>query len=431
MPVLAKLSDLKVNFLIVFVGAPLIILAIKAAGLLLPPKYYFSFSKLVAGSSEPFIVDPPGITAKKLCEVLAREAIPRSAFYGRIRTCDRDYERPFTREERDRIYDVAIRSDAEIRTAYREAEASDPPQPLSDERVREIAAGKSSVADAIQAVTDYYLNEIGRMFNAYDADRIAALYEPPDALDTMPDEDDNRRKLSDDVVAQIVRAHTTVRNDLAGINFAQRIQPIKKSALDEILSHQDGSKNVGPRISLYYTDQVDDFVRSTITNGFARYNLTINRKVVFEEINKFSWANYLLSALVRLTPVFLFGLLCGMLFGRAEIFSASLAGGLAAFLLSWPLILMWDRLVQGSWTDKKWLFFSFYAAYVVSFFLTARCAAVIGARLREHLPAIRGKIADGGVTWRDIAINTAGALAINAVVYAWNVYLPLSSANAQ
>lgn len=428
-----KLAHLRVNLLIVFVGAPLIILLIKSASLLLPPKYYFSFSKLVAGSSEPFIVDPPGITAKKLCEVLARQAIPASAFHGQIRTCNRDYERPLSSQEMDQVYSIALKSDEEIRKALQDQAAKAPIRVLTDERVKELVAKESSVGDAIEAIVEYYENEIGRLREAYDDDKVVALYKslaPEDTTDVPPG-GEAKQPLAGDLVARVVKAHESLRGELASINFAQKIAPLRKSTVDELLSKLDGPSGIGFRISNYYSLQLDEAVRTTLTSGFARSNLVTNNKVVFDEINKFSWTNYLLSVLVRLTPVFLFGLACGMILGREEVLSAALAGGMAAFLLSWPLMLMWERLVQSSWADKKWLFFGFYAAYIVSFFLTARCAAIIGARLRENLPSIRGKFATGGVTWRDVAINTVGAIAINAAVYAWNVYLPLSSANAQ
>jgi hypothetical protein len=431
--VLEKLASVRVNLLIVFLGAPLIILMIKAVSLLLPPKYYFSFSKLVAGSSEPFIVDPPGITAKKLCEVMARAAIPKSAFRGQIRTCDRDYERPISPEEMDQIYSIALRSDGEIRKAYRDEAEKAPVQPMTDDQVRELVGPEASVGDGIEAIVEYYQNEIGRMRDVYDAEKIAALFSKPipDDITDLPPDANSKQPLAGDLVAKIIAAHDGLRTEITGTNFAQKIPPIRKSTIDELSRGVDNAREIGLRVAQYYSSQMDEAVRATVTRGFGRFDLITNRKIVFEEINKFSWTNYLLSAMVRLTPVFLFGIACGLFLGREEVLSASLAGGMAAFLLSWPLMLMWDRLVQGSWAERKWLFFAFYAVYIASFFLTARCAAVIGARLRVNLPLAREKIARGSVTWRDIAINTAGALAINAAVYAWNIYLPLSSVNAQ
>src|SRR5688572_17738751 len=68
------------NFLIAFAGAALIIFAIKVTPLLLPAKYYFSFSSIMGSGTEPFIVDTPGVTGKKLCAVLEKYDIPKERF---------------------------------------------------------------------------------------------------------------------------------------------------------------------------------------------------------------------------------------------------------------------------------------------------------------------------------------------------------------
>src|SRR5262249_25505499 len=105
---LAKLVEFRVNLLITFFCAALLILLIKATRLLLPAKSFFDFSKLVGGSSEPFIVDPPGVTGQKLCELIAKYGVPPDSFRKRI-ACDEDYENlePFTAEEVDEIYGIA------------------------------------------------------------------------------------------------------------------------------------------------------------------------------------------------------------------------------------------------------------------------------------------------------------------------------------
>jgi hypothetical protein len=99
--------------------------------------------------------------------------------------------------------------------------------------------------------------------------------------------------------------------------------------------------------------------------------------------------------------------------------------------LCWPLILMWDRLVQSHWVDKKNIFLVFYTLYVLSFYLAARASDVVGIYLRGPvgglLPAAAAQKVDTGlqVTWREVATNVAGAVVINAAVYVWNVMIPL------
>jgi hypothetical protein len=131
----------------------------------------------------------------------------------------------------------------------------------------------------------------------------------------------------------------------------------------------------------------------------------------------------------------LIGLILGFYFGRGELFSASFAGALAAFLLTWPIMLMWDRVVQSMWHDKKLIFLAFYAVYIISFFLTARVGALIGVRMREGAPerltsAIdreTGTVAYKGASWGELAGNIFVGLLANGAVAAWNVVIPLSA----
>ena len=114
--------------------------------------------------------------------------------------------------------------------------------------------------------------------------------------------------------------------------------------------------------------------------------------------------------------------------------SIGIAGALAAFLLSWPLMLMWDHLVQSTWQDKKTTFLAFYAAYVAAFFLTARASALLGAKLRQQTHGVEPEDLAPGETpqefqinWSKVMTNLAGAAIINLLVFAANVIIPLQA----
>jgi len=103
--------------------------------------------------------------------------------------------------------------------------------------------------------------------------------------------------------------------------------------------------------------------------------------------------------------------------------------------LSWPLMLMWENLVDPRWNDQRPLFLVFYGIYVLSFFFTARFGAVIGALIRRGLmrrsdPLVStgsGGVADA-VTLRDFIVNLSASVLINVAVYATNVVIPLTAA---
>ncbi|MGE0626540.1 MAG: hypothetical protein AB7O43_01850, partial [Hyphomicrobiaceae bacterium] len=71
------LLGFRANVAILFFGAFAVMALIKLTAYL-PGKYYFSFSKLFAGASEPFVVDPPSVTGAKLCALMSRHNLSSS-----------------------------------------------------------------------------------------------------------------------------------------------------------------------------------------------------------------------------------------------------------------------------------------------------------------------------------------------------------------
>src|SRR5438270_10511522 len=112
-----RILQFKVNFVLLFGGALAIILLIKTTTLLLPAKYYFNFTKLVGGDSEPLLVDPPSVTGAKLCEVMARFAIPAGTFTRPV-SCTANHENSLSAAQIDQLYSIALRSDQAVRAAF-------------------------------------------------------------------------------------------------------------------------------------------------------------------------------------------------------------------------------------------------------------------------------------------------------------------------
>jgi len=429
---LAKFADLRVNLLITFFGAALIILLIKITPLLLPAKYYFDFSKLVGGDSEPFIVDPPGVTGQMLCEFIEKYGVPPESFRKRI-ACNEDYEvsSPFTPEEVDEIYGITLRSDDRIRKAFIDAAGGSSFAPLSDDEVKKLASGESNSATAFQAIYNKYAATLSELATKGPSELLAKLYEnfaDPPSVSSGPSS--SPVTISNEDIDRLVQANRSIRGELNVAQFAMGIPPIKKTKIDEIIASSRYRGGLKDSIQFYYSGAMADALQKKMADRFHSFGVVTDigvvQRKVFNEINKFSGVDYVIAILVRLTPVFLFGIVTGAMVGRRELLSISLAGGLAAFLLSWPLILMWDRLVQSTWADKKPVFFSFYAVYILSFFLLARAAGVLGAWLREQKIIGMPSAEMPQMRWSYVTVNLAVALLINGLVYAWNVYLPLA-----
>lgn len=221
-------------------------------------------------------------------------------------------------------------------------------------------------------------------------------------------------------------------------NLSAAINPITKSEVDKAIKESYGWYGVGNSVAQYYKRSLsDDFVHKVLTEQFKNAGLVIHtadeqRRMIFAEINKFSWFTYVVSILIRLTPVVLFGIAAGYFLGRKEVLSIGISGALAAFLLSWPLMLMWDHLVQSTWQDKKTTFIAFYAAYIVAFFLTARASALLGAKLRQQTHGVEPDLSgqpsqDFKIDWSKVTTNLAGAAILNLLVFGANMIIPLQA----
>jgi hypothetical protein len=217
--------------------------------------------------------------------------------------------------------------------------------------------------------------------------------------------------------------------------------PIRKSDLDEIVAKAYGKYDLTARITDHHTTPVEASIDATLKNAVAAQGLALRssdelEQVVFTELSTAGLGDYAAAVLIRLAAVLLFGIVAGIAFGRHEFVSISVAAALAAFLLSWPLMLMWDNLVDPRWNDQRPLFLVFYAIYILSFYVTARFGAVLGALLRRglmrrHEPLVAtaaGAAVSNAVTFRDFVINLGASVAINIAVYATNIVIPLTAA---
>ena len=436
---IAKLAALRVSLAIVFGGALLVMFLIKLSSYWLPKKFYFTFSSLIAGGAEPFIVDPPSITANKLCDFMAKHNISRKAFSSYIScSAEKPTVRAFNAAEQDKIYSLALQSDNAVRQVIGTALRGQSLKHLNDAQVRDIISSSGSLEDIIDGLVEAYKQQVSTVADASASQLMNTIYDQslPSASEPASGEEEPLAHLDDATVSRILRANVKLGETTSSADFANNLAPITKSAIDKIINHTNDREDLKNLLIQYYVDAATAKLQPRIAQEFSDLGIQrgeqAKREQVFNEIIRFSIWNYLISILLRILPVVLFGLLLGFILAdRNELLSISLAAGLAAFLLCWPLILMWDRLVQSHWVDKKNIFLLFYTLYVLSFYLAARASAIVGIYLRGPagglLPAAAAQKVDTGlqVTWREVATNVAGAVVINSAVYVWNVMIPL------
>jgi hypothetical protein len=400
----ADLFRARVSGPIVILGAAAVIALIKLT-YLLPEKYYFKFSTLVSSDASPFLVEPPGVTYARLCSIVQQRQIDDPKFAVNLH-CPSVTEKSgggkpsYGRQHESEIYRLAFVNDEKIRRALEAFVRTRGPQPPGQVEVGNALRNADNLETAVNLVAGLYHQAGAQHVGPLSIAQVA------EALRTLPvqradpggaSSQDRARPIDAKVSVAIFKTHEAVRSDM--LLPSLQLQPITKKKIDDAIRYADSPENVAGSIAQYYSDQVAEAYSGRFKEGLRREGIDPerDRREVDGIVRAAGLPSYLLSIAIRLAPVILFGLAIGLIFGPAEINSAALAAGLAAFLLAWPVILMWDRVVSWSWQDKRALFLALYALYVLAFYLAARVAADLGALLRARFVAAAPEAAAGGV----------------------------------
>lgn len=450
------LLGLRANVAIAFFGAFAILVLIKLTSLL-PSKYYFSFSKLYAGSSEPFIVDPPSVSAARLCQLMAKHNVT-SGDLGRSVDCTAKLASGsspyrygadlFEKNEIDKIYSIALGIDSQVRAALSAAGTNTSIPPLAEEEFETILKSEKTVGDIYRRLLQYYDYQIANQFsasirNGVDAAfaGVRAIESPSAAASGDASAHPDYRDLTDEEITAARQAHKEFLVAIRNENLGSLAEPLTKSSVDRIIGNAYGASAIASGVTDHYAGSIKQAAGEMLRTKFADAGIKPiepkeAKELIFSELVKDGLFNYVVATIVRLLPVLVFGIVLGFIFGRQELFSTSFAGAMAAFLLTWPIMLMWDRVVQGSWHDQKEMFLIFYCVYIISFFLTARVGALIGIRMSEGAPEpVQQAMSEGrqglaslkGTTWAELVGNIVIGIIANGVVAAWNVIIPANA----
>jgi hypothetical protein len=448
---LHNILTIRVNLALVFLGAFSVMLLIKLTSLL-PSQYYFSFSKIVSGDNGPFLVDPPSVTGAKLCELLRRNRISSEDLPSISIDCNLNavagQSAPsaaprFSQQEIDIIYNSVLVNSGALQQRSQQLARQFVLTPLSDEQLEQILDEAQTVDAAAKEISRQYRYQINQGIEQplrQNVEQLLAALPEPVYTGSEP----RRLALEPLTTAEIARlraAHASFLQTV-GARLAQTPQtPVRKSDLDGFLEDAWGKYGLTSRITQHHTAPLSAAITTTMTDAVAEQGLQLRsadelQQVVFTELSAAGLWDYAASALIRLGAVLLFGIVAGIAFGRHEFLSIAVAAGLAAFLLSWPLMLMWENLVDPRWNDQRPLFLVFYGVYILSFYFTARFGAVLGALIRrsilrrsEPLVATAGNsAAANAVTFRDFIVNLTASVFINVAVYATNMVIPLTAA---
>lgn len=87
------------------------------------------------------------------------------------------------------------------------------------------------------------------------------------------------------------------------------------------------------------------------------------------------------SLALKMAPPFVVGLLMFAVVKQRATRVAPLGAGIAAFLLAWPVIALWDTVVSYGWTRQRYLFFILYVAYIALYYHLARLGSYAASAL--------------------------------------------------
>jgi hypothetical protein len=452
---LSRIASLKFNFWIVFIGAFALIGLIKLTSLL-PARYYFSFSKLIAGDDSPFMVDTPSVRGRMLCDLMKKYRVDEKQLGSTRVNCtlnadarqidgsasgDSD-KRLLSANEKDAIYDVAIKQDERVRGMVETALKTFAFVRLNDDEVRKIVVDAATPNMAFAELLEEYKKQLEREITDpieeyYDALIKARLKRNKNGdgneQERGPEGEASEKPEFDEIksneINAILKAHATFLQDTQTIRSA-RITQIAKSSVDRIANDQSA---VPRSIAEFYTTPIDSALQRAMRQSFSANSLDVKtksevRQAMHKEITAEGLQDYLISIVIRVLPVIVFGMALGIALGRGEIGSIGLAGAFASFLLCWPLILAWNQLVSHNWQNYRVIFTSFYVAYILSFLLLARMGGLLGVAVRQGFSrSSSSAAADTGasrVGLAEVSLNVGLGVTFNGLVYAGAAWLP-------
>ena len=442
------LLRLSFNFWIVVVGAFALIGLIKLTSLL-PSRYYFSFSKLMVGNNDPFLVDTPSVTGRKLCEFMKKQRISQEYVGSVAVNCALDVagrqvgkmafgeESALTAAQMGIVYDVASKNDEKVRAIVSSAVRRLELAPMSDDDIRAMAINAETPHEAFTKVLSGYEDQVYKQVGNAIAEYYGALLEGK--IEESKEEETEKRAqrekleataLSSSEINAIVGAHGAFAKDPGLRNI--RLARIEKGAIDESLAKVTRAEadNVAVEIAKLYTDPLERAMQTALQRAFLAHGVDVKtrsqaRLALLKEITADGLVDYLIAIGFRVLPVIAFGLVLGAAFGREQIGSIGFGAAFAAFLLCWPLLFSWERLVSYQWQGHRLAFTSFYLVYIFSFLMLARMSALLAVAVTQSM---RRRAAEGGgaarISLAELAFNIGLGMAVNGLVYASAALLP-------
>ena len=221
------------------------------------------------------------------------------------------------------------------------------------------------------------------------------------------------------------------RLDLTEINRALRSDVGFRTYIASVLAMRGGDSLQGgleeylwqPEIPVP-TDDFDDLrtrekedeARDAIRKEVSSRIVADARRSIQSALFQVDDYNFALALLFKLMPAFAAGFLITLFAPARGKETAPLAAAFAAFLFAWPVILLWDQVVEVAYYRYELYFQAMYVFYVLAYYFSAQLGCTFAGVIGRRQWAKAGLVP---VDWKKVAtdsVATVATAALTAVV---------------
>jgi hypothetical protein len=382
---------------------------------LLPSSLYFSFSEAFTDDVGTFLIPRPAMERVEFCRT------QREAGF-RVQGCptQNDSEYELTPAQQQALLEAALEAQSQLILDAEQGnlqfpasdaiekyprsniltDAEEFPDLLAEQEEREqvinAIKGDLSYSSNLDAVVEARASRLANLLMGSIESRFDAQASSLSDVNQEEEQEESSSGETDvdleSTVAAFYRAETRViteRIPPGGL----RVPRVSGSQLARLI--EESRYNPSSQIMGLLREQLVPEIKERYVAALRSEGLDLDaRRAAFEAaVMKTTGVSYLAALGIRLAIPLIVGFVLAAMLGTEEIASIALGAALAAFLLAWPVAVLWQGVVAGRYHDLRTVFLLFYACYVASFGTLAWLGAVIGARARQRIKKLGGNVA--------------------------------------
>jgi hypothetical protein len=118
------------------------------------------------------------------------------------------------------------------------------------------------------------------------------------------------------------------------------------------------------------------FEESTENGEIQPIDHSARQLAITEQILAAGQFNFWTALLLKMLPPFLVSYFIYLVWKEDAMLAAPTAAALTAFLLCWPVVLLWEQAVHEAWDKQRYLFIVLYLTYILLYYHLARLGCI-------------------------------------------------------